>query len=455
MEAYQPLFPSRLEDEDSSPLESTFSGMRTAPEMQTLTGVGPRHSNNAQEELDELDVALWTGHMYQEAHRKTHVEPLSVWGAAFVIPQVARCIQCNALSMVLIARAFFNLFCCVAVQLCLVVFMGKSTQVFAPLGGHMHLCDFGSNLDACPDAPNCIGPGGTNYTSHRLLKFEKWMMQRFAKDAFLYMHSDRHDEIKKSIDPGEYGLESYKCRVMCVVLFVTSVVPEIVSCLSMAICMYNLERVEHDEPGGSWAELDHEVQAHRTTYVSMAGRTIEQEKYTYRFAGMPLRWKVFNFLFLLCPKVMILHYVLREGSVMLMETSDIKTMILGAMALSYLTSMNDMFYNHFATEPVRRIMFSIRAHNDDEEVRTDVKAYEILFRFFPWRSCMVLIVATIYIAYYYYTKCHWKGGQFVSKDMYIPVTSSYHILDFMLDSLFHTLGRSDKSFWTFASVHSG
>jgi hypothetical protein len=400
-----------------------------------------------------IDADVWTGEMFGlEANRTTALETQSVWGAAIVIPQVARSVGFNLTAMVLTFRTYFNLCCCVAVQMLLLTYIGQSTQVYAPLGGQMHLCDFGANLDACPDAPHCVGPGGTKYASTRLYGYTQWVVQKFVRDAFLHMHPDRRDEIEQKIDPGEYGLESYRCRVLCIVLFVSSVVPEILACVSMAHGLYNLQRCESNEARGSWVVNSATTTDDLKRSNTMSGLASPQsDLFIYRMGGMPLRWKIFNFCFLLCPKVMILHFVLREGSVLLMETAGIMEMILGAMSLTYLLSMDDMFFEYFSTQPAQVIMKRLRPvvdHADEARIRRNIPAWNILLSFFPLRFCTVVLFAMGYILLYYSTKCVWRDGRFVSKDMHLPERSTYHISDFMFDSILHTLHRSDKAFWT-------
>ena len=92
-------------------------------------------------------------------------------------------------------------------------------MIVGKFGGQMHLCDFGANIQNCPDGKNCKGPGGTSYTSERLYNWEMWATRMYVRDSFTALFPNRADEIMDAVDPGEYGLESYNLRVICCFVF--------------------------------------------------------------------------------------------------------------------------------------------------------------------------------------------------------------------------------------------
>eukprot|EP00439_Symbiodinium_sp_Y106_P074806 s169_g14.t1 len=82
-----------------------------------------------------------------------------------------------------------------------------------PFAGQMHLCDFGASVKACPDASNCVGPSGTVYTPARLYSFPIWSTRVFVRDSMKAVFPEYAEKIDEQVDPGEYGLENYTCRL--------------------------------------------------------------------------------------------------------------------------------------------------------------------------------------------------------------------------------------------------
>ena len=147
------------------------------------------------------------------------LETQSVYGSAFAFPQIARSSGYRGMFVALWCRAYLALGLNYLVQFALVMFVGKATQIMNPLGGQMHLCDFGADLDVCkgPDAPfqpRCTGPGGTQFSPPRLYGYTQWAVQKFTKQALLDVLPDQEGLINEKVDPGEYGLENLGLGVL-------------------------------------------------------------------------------------------------------------------------------------------------------------------------------------------------------------------------------------------------
>lgn len=408
------------------------------------------------QEFDKVSEQWQQHQLLLETSDQFSFEKDTVWGSAVALLQVGRCTNWNVLSLVLAIRAVAVLALVVGVQLLLLTYLGESTQVMAPLGGQMHLCDFGANLDNCPDAQNCVGPGGTKYTHTRMYGYTQWAIQKFVKEAFVQMHPDRLEDINTKIDPGEYGLESYRCRLMCLALFIASVVPEITAVYSLARLLWH---IPHDEDT-DWVRV-HPVESNHA-----AGRSRHPEKGTilkdtdhgqdsevqYRVAGMPIAWKIVNMCFILFPKAAVLHFTLREGTILLMDTNAIMDMILGAMSLTFVLSIPSLFFVVFSSLPVKEIMKELEDYKPFSRHETpEATLCFILRTFFPYRFCMIVVVTVFYKYGYYVSKCDWDYNeqQWVSKPMHMPQTSDYHITDFLFDSVFQTVAREKTPFWAF------
>jgi len=323
-----------------------------------------------------------------------------------------------------------NLLVSMVVQVLLLTYVGESTQIMAPLGGEMHLCDFAANLDNCPDGSGCLGPGGTKYTRNRLYGYTQWAIQKFVKQAFLDVHPDKEDVIKQHIDPGEYGMENHSCRLVCICLFVMSVVKEVFNCVNMARLLYTLPT-----DAGHWIRWRPEVK--------------------YKIGPIPISWKLFNVCFVLFPKIAIMHYVVRLGTSLLMDTPAIMDMILNSMSMTFILTIDETVFALFASQPSQHIMSffgngSVEVKGEEKHLDNTpavVSKWYAFRAFFPKRAVVVAAVMSLYLFLYYRSKCTNQDGQWVSKDMYMPETSSYRVFDFVFDSVLHTVPRSHAPFW--------
>jgi len=191
-------------------------------------------------------------------------------------------------------------------------------------------------------------------------------------------------------------------------------------------------------------------------------------------AGMPRQWKVINFLFVLLPKVVLCHYVLWEGTLLVMDTSGITDMVLGAVSMSFILTIDEIMYDTLTSIPSKRIIEAVEvleigqddpkvsiqsvesargiereAVDDSGQVLPNSLSYlDVLSLGFPKRLVLVVFVMVCYMMKYYYAKCKPSDGQWVSKDMFLPLTSEYHLWDFVFDSFFHTVPREPTPFWT-------
>eukprot|EP00929_Paragymnodinium_shiwhaense_P016392 TRINITY_DN1246_c1_g1_i1.p1 TRINITY_DN1246_c1_g1~~TRINITY_DN1246_c1_g1_i1.p1 ORF type:complete len:519 (+),score=89.98 TRINITY_DN1246_c1_g1_i1:173-1729(+) len=156
------------------------------------------------------------------------IEANSVYGAAILIPQVARTASWPVEFISLTISAYVYLALCIAVHLMAIMYMAKSDLVMDGFSGQMYLCDFGADPDACTEGdPGCIGPAGTAMTPDRIYSWAQWATRTFVRDGMAAMFPGHKEEIHKNVDPGEYGLESYRCRLLCVFVFILSVMKEL------------------------------------------------------------------------------------------------------------------------------------------------------------------------------------------------------------------------------------
>merc|ERR1711939_311492 len=65
-------------------------------------------------------------------------------------------------------------------------------------------------------------------------------------------------------------------------------------------------------------------------------------------AGMPLTWKVINFLFVLLPKVVIFKSTAETGTTFLMESAGIADVIVNAVALTFVIGISQLAFSTFS-----------------------------------------------------------------------------------------------------------
>jgi len=382
-----------------------------------------------------------------------HLETGSVYGTAIAFPQLARCSNYNKVYVALWIRAWLALGLNLFLQLSLVVFVGEATQIMNPLGGQMHLCDFGARLDSCTGpgttVPGCQGPGGTQFSPPRLYGYTQWAVQKFTKQALLDVLPDKEDTINEKVDPGEYGMENFSCRAVCLFLFTLSVMHEIVTCMKMALLLWNVPSSGEKEM--AWI-----------THVkdSMVSRV----KAKYRVGGMPLHWKAVVFFIVFLPKLALCHYVLLEGTLLLMDTSGIMDSVLGALSMSFVLGLDEMLYNAMTSSAAVSIMLQLEKAVEEEELAQEKRdeagqqmahdiswcSWSLIRQIIPVRIVVTMAVMGLYVGRYYEFKCKWSDEWhlWVSKDMYTPSRASYSLSDFILNGFFQTVGHTDEPFWS-------
>ncbi|CAJ1441150.1 unnamed protein product [Effrenium voratum] len=219
----------------------------------------------------------------------------SLYGAAFVLPQIARSAGWPKMLRVLVIKTWVVLFLNYAVQFAVLYMIAKENMVWDLFSGQMYLCDFGRDAESCPDGPNCIGPGGTVFTNTRYYGWGQWSTRTYARDAFKAMFPEFSPEISKYSDPGEYGVESSTCRVLCCALFIVTVLSDLLGSFNLAFIMNSVPSqddlwIDWDPPGGDWASKE---------YAKKVTGSNEMDFVKLKIAGMPFHWKVLNWLLIL------------------------------------------------------------------------------------------------------------------------------------------------------------
>jgi len=323
--------------------------------------------------------------------------------------------------------------------------ISKEERVMSKYGGQMHLCDFGAEIQNCPHGTNCIGPGGTTYTSARLYDWEMWNTRVYVRDSFKALFPDRADDIMDKVDPGEYGLESYHLRVVSCLLFVIGCWGDFMSTMSMFHLLRSVPSV--GEPWMSYEvpkwdpSKEHAKQVHGWTELNLV---------KFKVAGMPVKWKITNFIFVWFPKVYLWLVTLDAGVVFLLETAVIEDMIINAVALAFILAIDELICSTLVS-PISLYMtgnlepFEIFCLADEED-DTEKDAYDkhqldknwsicslsLWTYIIPNRLILICMTTAFFVCKYYLEHCvRQEDGSMISSPIYLPKSETLSFLTFL------------------------
>mmetsp|Transcript_55449 Transcript_55449/g.164854 ORF Transcript_55449/g.164854 Transcript_55449/m.164854 type:complete len:546 (+) Transcript_55449:100-1737(+) len=362
-------------------------------------------------------------------------EPDSIYGAAVAMPQIARSAGWPKALVGLMVRVYILLALNYFLQGFLICVINEEALVFHPFGGQMHLCDFGGNLESCPGGKGCIGPGGTEISPSRLYDYTSWGTRTFFRNSLASVFPERAEEIHQKVDPGEYGLENWYCRLVCQFLFMMGVVADLCASVELGVMIMFVPSSEdlwlsYETP--DWAEKD------MAKIVKDWG---ELDLIRFQVAGMPLCWKVVNIIFVMVPKFLLWYSVTSAGFRFLMETNDIMDQIVNAMALTFILDIDELIVDRFATVATKHMMQNLEGFPlfdaEAEDSETPEEAYKRLSQrelapwtfqdiglywvFIPQKLATTIVLMCIFLYKYYYTYCYREeDGTWVSKDLHTP-----------------------------------
>jgi hypothetical protein len=399
--------------------------------------------------------------MKMERDGSIGLEKGSVYGAAVAIPQIARSAGWPGTLMALTIRSYLFLALNVFLQFFLLSMIGEEANVMGPFSGRMHLCDFGAAIEQCPHGPNCIGPSGSQMSYPRLYNFGTWNTRNFVRDSLKSIFPDKAEQIDQDIDPGEYGIEDYYCRLVCCFIFAMAVMNDLNMTLSLPRLFWNLPTanekwVRFELP--DWERKERAKKMFRWTDLDLV---------KFGVAGMPIHWKMTNLVIIFIPKLFLWAVLVSSGFHFLMETSGIVDVIMNSMALTFVLNLDELIFEVLTTVPVKHIMNVLEDYAlysiDSLEVETEEEClaryekYELganrlracVKVVIPRRLITVVAVVLIFLGKYYLKNCERReDGSWISKPMFLPKMETYNPLDFLFMS---TAQERSEPFWSMPS----
>jgi len=342
------------------------------------------------------------------------VEKTSCYGAWIVLTQVSRSVGWPGSLCGLMSRSFIFLMMNHVVQTAFIYYIYDSQTNMNPFGGQMHLCDFGKHISDCPNRPNCHGPGGSEMPNPgSLYPYDIFNTRKFVRDALTTMFPDMQELIAENVDPGEYGIESYYCRLLCIFVFVLQIADEFQNIRDLCWFIWKVPTEE-----GLWVEFDSEAPAPDDDPHGQK----ELDSIKFKVAGVPLRWKILITIFVLIPRIFIWRMLTLAGVHFLMETAAMVDQIVNTTALSFVLCTDELVHERLTCSATKHIVSSVEdytcyEHKEDsnQALLTFYRDHELApllspqaqhkFPMLPYKLVWTIVLMAAFVYEYYWHNC--------------------------------------------------
>jgi len=436
-----------------------------SPKVQP-TPTSPTYSALGQCEEDRdlrLAFARTTIGVTMRAEGKCKVEE-SVYGAAIVMPQLARTVGWDKTMASFAIQSWIFLVINIFLQAYLLRMIAKEEVVMDGFAGQMYLCDFGAFMEDCP-GPGCTGPLGTQVSGPRLYSWTAITNRQFVKDSLKSAMPDKADHLDKVIDVGEYGIESYWCRLACCFIFM-------MSCMGELETTYKMFQLLVKIPTKSQPWILPRPKSDETPAVLLG----EIEEVQVLIAGMPFFWKLLNLVIVVLPKFMLWKLTTETGITVLMETAGIDDIITNSVGLTFILGIDELIGSALMREET--IMFvracedfdlydreiscvgNLAVLSDDEILERYHQTQHGCFAFWDWLNLIPLKLTVslfglgLFVTEYYHKHCQENkhdGNRLVSTPMFLPLSADFTWLNAFLPNFF-PVERSSEPYWQMPDV---
>lgn len=384
----------------------------------------------------------------------------SIYDAAIVMPQIARSAGWSASLTQQAMRSYMFLVGNLLFQGFILYLIAQEEEVLDRFSGQMNLCNFGANIQTCPDGPNCIGPGGTNYQdAGRMYGYTQWSLHNFAKDALMQVFPEKAEHINKVVDPGEYGVENFYVRYICIFIFMMTVANDLQGTAEMICILYYTP-----SENGLWLSYDVPEWNDKDSIKEVMGKN-ELDFVNIKISGMSWRWKILNVLCIILPKLFLWKKTSTYGVTFLMDTAGIEDVIVNVTALTFILNIDEMMFNTFCHKAVHHVLRQLQpldtraaGHDSLENESFDLTYSKLVAdRSRPWsfmemlplRFLFNIFLTVIFVSEYYAAKCEYSPrGGLVSKTMALPKSQVFSWLQFV--GLRWRMAEEDTPYWTYS-----
>jgi len=288
-----------------------------------------------------------------------------------------------------------------------------------------------------------------------LYPYDIFNTRKFVRDSLKTLFPDMKDEIDEKADPGEYGIESYYCRLLCIFVFVLQIADEFQNIRDLCWFLWKVPTEE-----GLWVEFDSEAPVPEDDPHGQK----ELENIKFKVAGMPMRWKVFIALGVLIPRIFIWRMLTLAGVHFLMETAAMVDQIVNTTALSFVLCTDELVHERLTTAATKHIVSSVTDHlgyehkeeRSNQDWLTCFRDHELSWRpqqkfpMIPWKLVWAVFLMFVFICEYYHHNCTTlEDGSSVSLPVAYPPHSHMTMSNFLLK--FVSVMETDKQntpFWT-------
>eukprot|EP00931_Biecheleriopsis_adriatica_P066157 TRINITY_DN40562_c0_g1_i1.p1 TRINITY_DN40562_c0_g1~~TRINITY_DN40562_c0_g1_i1.p1 ORF type:complete len:409 (+),score=38.27 TRINITY_DN40562_c0_g1_i1:45-1271(+) len=392
-------------------------------------------------DIQETSIVVRGLAISQLIHEKKSLglEKGSVYALPLLLPQIGRSLQWPWQFVWKSLVAHFWIVLTFSLQVYLLLSIDREENQMDRYGGRMFLCGFGIGGR---------GPGGTEITAPRLFNFQAWSLRCFVRDALLQTHPDQENLILSHVDPGEYGAESWICRLICCFLSVINAMHELRN-------LRETIKLVHAVPTAaeSWCKLKSEDRFQNGSYPTHA----PLDYLDVKVAGMPMIWKIHCVVFLVLPKICVWLLVLQAGTDFIMETPGIDDMIINAVAIDFILAIDEQLFETFVSGGVKEYVERCQDYEPEDDqcfsgAGSRCADAMTMSSLLPLDFIICLGTTIILIWYYLVTHCQWDSDteQWVSIDMHLP-TSPKFTLENIPNMLFPGLHARevDEPYWTF------
>ena len=284
----------------------------------------------------------------------------------------------------------------------LLVYVDKKFTVMPGFAGQVYLCDF---------VDEKMGPAGTEITQPRSYDFEQISTRTFVRDSIKAFFPKEEALVDVTVDPGEYGLENYTCRVLCVFLFIISIQEEFFHIVQMARLLIYVPTVNDSWVGFSEPPED---------------ESPRDQDFLVAVRGMPMGWKIWNGIFMFFPQCVLWWWTACCDTLFLMATASIDNMIVNSVAMSFLLTIDNLIIQNLMGVKSMYLM-----EKADEYIIGDTpkpagaersSCFQILdLAFWKFSALMLTLVLTVAMVYIYGdSHCDYENGRWISKPVYLP-----------------------------------